>query len=519
MTKSNILRKLRKFHKWPGIVITLFVILFCVSGIFMNHRDWISGIDVKRSLLPDDYSYQNWNKGAVKSVCQLNKDSALVYGNIGIWLSTDHFKTFQDWNAGFPKGTDNRKISKILRTLDGRLFAGTYFGLYQYSVQQHQWQKIQLPVSEERITDLILKQNELLVQTRSFLLKSSDGKSFQPITLPAPDRYNGKASLFKTLWLLHSGELWGFVGKLLVDLFGLAILVISLTGLMHFIFPKWLKRRREKQKSNTSLITLRNTNLHWHNKLGWIFIPFLIFVTITGMFLRPPLLIAIASSTVSPIPGTVLSSPNPWYDQLRRVIYDEQQHLFLFSTNDGLYVINENFEGPMLRPQSQPPVSVMGCNVLEKTSESNYLVGSFNGLFLWNPQTGQIIDYLSGSPYEAPVVMGPPVSKDMIDGWFTDSTGDEFYFDYNQGVLPIRNSVQFGEMSAEIIRKSPISLWNLSLEVHTGRIFEPLLGMFYILYVPLAGICILIVLISGFFIWWIGYRKSKPKSKSAQISS
>jgi hypothetical protein len=505
-------------------VITLFVIMFTVSGIFMNHRSLISGIDLNRSFLPADYSYQNWNKAAVKSVCQIGKDSALVYGNIGIWLSTDHFKTFQDWNAGFPKGTDNRKISKILKTPDGKLYAGTYFGIYQYSPPQHAWQKIQLPVSEERITDLIIQQNNLLVQTRSFLLKSSDGKSFQPIALPAPEGYDGKASLFKTLWLLHSGELWGFVGKLLVDLFGLAILIISLTGLMHFIFPKWLKRRRalgsldlqsrpNPQKSNASLISARNFNLRWHNRLGWIFIPFLMFVTITGMFLRPPLLIAIASSTVSPIPGTVLSSPNPWYDQLRRVLYDEKQHLFLFSTNDGLYVINGNFEGPMLRPQSQPPVSVMGCNVLEKTADCNYLVGSFNGLFLWNPQTGQVIDYLSGSPYEAPVVMGPPISKDMIDGWFTDSTGNEFYFDYNQGVLPIRNSVQFGEMSAEIIHKSPISLWNLSLEVHTGRIFEPLLGMFYILYVPFAGICILIVLISGFFIWLIGYRKSKPKQK------
>ena len=507
MTKSNILGKLRKFHKWPGIVITLFVILFCVSGIFMNHRSLISGIDLNRSLLPTDYSYQNWNKGAVKSVCQLGGDSALVYGNIGIWLTTDHFKTFQDWNTGFPKGTDNRKISKILKTLDGKLYAGTYFGLYQYSAPQHQWQKIQLPVSEERITDLILKQSDLLVQTRSYLLKSSDGKTFQPIVLPAPEGYNGKASLFKTLWLLHSGELWGFVGKLMVDLFALAILIISLTGLMHFIFPKWLKRRREKQKSNTSLIAARNFNLRWHNRLGWIFIPFLIFVTITGMFLRPPLLIAIASSVVSPIPGTVLSSPNPWYDKLRRVLYDEKEHLFLFSTNDGFYIINDNFEGPMLRPQSQPPVSVMGCNVLEKTGESNYLVGSFNGLFLWNPQTGQVIDYLSGSPYEAPQVMGPPVSKDMIDGWFTDPAGNEFYFDYNQGVLPIRNSIQFGAMSPEIILKSPISLWNLALEVHTGRIFEPLLGLFYILYVPLAGICILIVLISGFFIWLIGYRK------------
>ncbi len=514
MTKNSILKKLRKFHKWPGIVITLFVILFSLSGIFMNHRDLISAIDINRKILPDEYSYQDWNKGAVKSVIQLGGDSALVYGNIGVWLTTNRYQTFQDWNAGFPAGSDNRKISKILKTPGGKIFAGTYFGLYQYSYPAKQWTKIPLPVSEERITDLILKQNEILVQTRSFLLKSSDGTKFYPLVIPAPEGYNGKASLFKTLWLLHSGEIWGPVGKLVVDLFGLALLVISLTGLMHFIFPKWLKRRREKKKDNTQIVSVRNFNLRWHNRLGWIFIPFLIFVTITGMFLRPPLLIAIGSSTVSPIPGTVLSSPNPWYDKLRRVLYDEQQHIFMFSTYDGIFFTDENFREPMRRLPGEPPVSIMGCNVFEKKGESKYLVGSFNGLFLWNPLNGQVFDYLSGNAYQAPEVVGPPVSKDMIDGWFADSTGNEFYFDYNHGVLPIRHTTaSFGAMSAEIIQKSPISLWNLSLEIHTGRIFEPLLGMFYILYVPLAGICMLIVLISGFFIWWLGYRKTKLSQK------
>lgn len=508
MKKSKILGKLRKFHKWPGIVITLFVILFSVSGIFMNHREWFSGIDISRNILPDDYSYQNWNKAAVKSVCQLSQDSALVYGNIGIWLTTDHFKTFKDWNAGFPKGIDNRKISKILRTPEGRLYAGTYFGLYEYLPQQDKWQKIPLPVEEERITDVILKQQELLVQTRSYLLRSTDGQTFYPVVLPAPENYNGKASLFKTLWLLHSGELWGMIGKLVVDIFGIALLVISLTGLLHFIFPKWMKRRRARQKDNATFVTARNTNLRWHNRLGWIFIPFLLFVTITGMFLRPPLLITIANSVVSPIPGTVLSSTNPWYDKLRRVLYDEQQKVFIFSTYDGLYIINENFQGPMLQPAYQPPVSVMGCNVLENAGQGNYLVGSFNGLFLWNPFTGQVMDYLAGVPYQAPAVAGPPVSENMVDGWFKDTSNNEFYFDYNHGAVPLHSSYAFGKMSPEIVRKSPISLWNLSLEIHTGRIFEPLLGMFYFLYVPLAGICILIVLISGFFIWWIGYKKN-----------
>jgi uncharacterized iron-regulated membrane protein len=55
-----------------------------------------------------------------------------------------------------------------------------------------------------------------------------------------------------------------------------------------------------------------------------------------------------------------------------------------------------------------------------------------------------------------------------------------------------------------------MSLWNLALEIHTGRIFENLFGLFYILYVPLTGLALLLVLISGFFIWWLAYKKIKP---------
>jgi uncharacterized iron-regulated membrane protein len=65
------------------------------------------------------------------------------------------------------------------------------------------------------------------------------------------------------------------------------------------------------------------------------------------------------------------------------------------------------------------------------------------------------------------------------------------------------------EMTEEIRKASPMSLWNAALEMHTGRIFEKWIGPFYILIVPLAGICILIVLMSGFLLWWKLYRKRK----------
>jgi len=42
----------KKYHKWIGIVFTLFIMLFSITGIILNHRELLSGADVSRKLLP-----------------------------------------------------------------------------------------------------------------------------------------------------------------------------------------------------------------------------------------------------------------------------------------------------------------------------------------------------------------------------------------------------------------------------------------------------------------------------------
>lgn len=471
----------------------------------MNHRSLVASIDIDRSLLHRSYQYNNWNLAAVKGMCDLPGDSALLYGNIGVWLTNDDFSQFTDYNQGFPKGIDQRKISKIIRS-NQQIYAGTYFGLYRLHSDQQQWVKELLPGSEERITDLLEKDSLLYVQTRSFLWRQNKQGKFEQVALPAPEGYEKKVSLFKTLWLLHSGELFGIAGKLLVDLLGLVVILLSVTGLLHFLFPKLLKQRKKKGLASPVLKKTMKTNLQWHNQPGFLFVAFLVITTITGMFLRPPLLIPIAHTKVSPIPRTMLDSHNPWFDQLRRVMWDEERRIWVFATSEGIFFANDSLSELMYQPAMQPPVSVMGCNVLEK-KQGNYLIGSFSGLFLWNPFQGTLIDYTTGLPYQPPVQSGPPVSKDMVDGYLMNEKGMEILFDYQKGAVALGGSPGFTAMPGHVKQQSPVSLWNLALEIHTGRIFEPYLGAFYILYVPLAGLCILMVLISGFFIWWKNYRR------------
>jgi hypothetical protein len=508
MSKNRFLKLLKTLHKWPAIIIAFFAIVFAFSGIIMNHRGLFSSIDVSRKLLPPNYTYKNWNLASVRGSVEIDNSTNLMYGNIGIWKTTDDFQTFADFNQGFPKGIDNRKIYSVIQH-NQTFFAGTHLGLYKCEPGKN-WEKIELNV-EDRIADLALKDDTLLVLTRHYLVKSANGTDFQVIQLPEPVGYVRKTGLFDTFWQLHSGELFGLPGKLIVDLLGIVTIFLSVTGLMHFFFPKIISLRKKKEKEVATLVTVKKKNLHWHNVVGYVFVLFLIINTFSGMHLRPPLLIAIANKKVGIIPGTHLDSPNPWFDKLRRVQWDKNLKQYIFSTSKGFYFAEESLSMTLQPAFSQPPVSVMGCNVLKPVRNKIYLVGSFSGMFLWNIETGKVADFFTQQRYVEPEGMQSPIGANMAAG-FIEGKENAFWFDYNQGAkkMPSLEGIEtqgFPEMPEEIRKASPMSLWNVALELHTGRIFEHLIGPFYILIVPIAGICILIVFISGFLLWWKVYRK------------
>ena len=505
MDRKKVISTFRKLHKWPGIIIAVFAVHFAFSGIVMNHRDLFSGVDISRKWMPGTYEYKNWNQAAVRGGFSLNADSTIFFGNIGAWIKTQN--GYVDYNQGFPKGIDNRKINQVILFKD-KLVAATLFGLYQRGKLEAKWQAVPLPIVELRLIDLFLKQDTLMILSRNNLIKTFNLKDFQVINLPAPEGYTRSAGLFTTLWELHSGELFGIVGKLIVDLLGIVTITLSITGLLHFLLPKLIRRRKRLNGSSGNLPTTYRSNLRWHNVIGYTFVLFLFINTTAGIFLRPPLLIPIINSTVGIIPGSHLDNDNPWNDKLRRGIWNPLLKIFVFSTSQGFYATDSTMSKPMVPFDSQPPVSLMGCNVLEPLGTSKYLVGSFSGMYIWDLQTGRVADFFTGNGYKAPSGMARPVSDNMIAGYISGIQNRQWVFDYNSGIAPVDHSIVW-EMPHEIKEKSPISLWNLSLEIHTGRILEPFIGMLYLLYIPFAGICVLIVLFSGFFVWLLAHRKSR----------
>lgn len=500
------IRSVRKYHKWPGIVISLFAILFAFSGIILNHRNLVTSVDFSRKYMPGNYAYRNWNLSALRSGLNLGNDSVLVYGNIGIWLTDDQLSGFRDFNQGFPDGIDARKIYSVV-SFKNRLVAGTHFGLFSRLTSGNRWIPIGLEEGEERISDLTVKGDSLLILTRNHLWYSTDLVHLNAITLPPPAGFDHRVSLFLTLWNLHSGELFGWAGQLFVDLLAVVLLFLSVSGLLHFIFPGLISRLKRRQKDYSRTLAAKKINLKWHNLAGYIFAVFLVVNTTAGMFLRPPLLIPISSSMVPVVPCSHLDNGNPWNDKLRRIAWNEAGKGFILYTSDGFYHADSSFRNRLVPLAIQPLVSIMGLNVMEPVDETTYLVGSFSGLYIWNPFAGTVVDYFTRMPAETPHGLARPVGQNMAAGFLHGMKIGTYWVDYNHGVVPLNGSPKFPEMTAEIIDKSPISLWNAALEVHTGRIFEKWTGPFYLLYVPLAGLSVLVVLISGFILWWLAYRK------------
>jgi hypothetical protein len=388
--------------------------------------------------------------------------------------------------------------------------------------------------------------------TRSHLLVSTIQKgmnSFSVIRVPAAADDDGKIGLFRTLWVIHSGDIYGLIGKLIVDAIGIIFIILCITGLIYFFVPYRLNRMKDESGKRQLKRFNRNT-LRWHNSIGSWAILFLILTTLTGMFLRPPLLIPIASMRVGKIPFTELSDPNPWVDRFRDILWDPAENRWLLATSEGIYQADRFFSQPLIPFSTQPPVSVMGINVFEQVDSSRFLVGSFSGIFLWEPSAGKITDYFTKMLY-TPSGRGAPFGELSVAGYISMPTGvadsslisheplamsheeaqgaghraqgtkpratsnepreiTEILFDYEGGAILLSGDKKIPEMPEEIIRKSPISLWNAALEIHTGRIFQPVFGDFYILVVPVVGLFTLEISIVGFLAWWVARRKRIP---------
>ena len=587
----------KKYHRWFGLVLSVFMLVFCVSGIILNHREVFSGCEVSRKWLPASYHIKNFNNGVVKgtvvknsaahSLSSENCDSVLVYGCAGVFLTDSRLSTWQDFNAGLPESIDERNVRHVVKAKDGSLWCAALRDVYRYDENSHRWKKVELPGNEERIMDVALGKNSIqvvaLTRSRIFEItpiasnidvsespsslassakggvsekspdifeKKSGGFSEKVGTflgkyrveakiIPAPKNYEPKTTLFKLVWHLHSGEFFGLPGKLVVDAIALVLIVLSITGILLFILPYGIRRAKkvksEERRVKNSLAAKNRMkrlgkqfawNMKWHNKIGYVTIVLTLWIAITGMCLRPPLMVPLV---LSKLPQTVGEDGNVWQDKLRAIRWDAVQGDWLVSTSEGFLRVDEDFaKVPKMLPADEcPKLSPMGVTVWESDGKGGWIVGSFRGIYRWNPvnhSLNQILDYFTGKPSVETSMI--PISDNLVCGYSEDFLGGKpLVFDFAKGVEDAKGqavalcndepktSRNEESMSDLICETAPMSLWNVALELHVGRCYSPFLGPLSDLFVFLSGLLITLVLLSGYIISHRRRKKAQARLK------
>ena len=539
----------KKYHRWLGLVLSVFMLVFCVSGIILNHREVFSGCEVSRKWLPASYHVKNFNNGVVKgtvvkksaahSLSSENCDSVLVYGCAGVFLTDSRLSTWQDFNAGLPESIDERNVRHVVKAKDGSLWCAALRDVYRYDENSHRWKKVELPGNEERIMDVALAKDSMtvvaLTRSRVFTIvpfvqygeivkigkSSSETYRVESKIIPAPKKYEPKTTLFKLVWHLHSGEFFGLPGKLVVDAIALVLIVLSITGILLFILPYGI-RRAKKLAAKARMKRLGKQfawNMKWHNKIGYVTIVLTLWIAITGMCLRPPLMVPLV---LSKLPQAVGEGGNVWQDKLRAIRWDAVQGDWLVSTSEGFLRVDEDFsQAPKMLPDDEcPKLSPMGVTVWESDGKGAWIVGSFRGIYRWNPvnhSLNQILDYFTGKPSEETSMI--PISDNLVCGYSEDFLGGKpLVFDFAKGVEDAKGqavalcndepktSRNEESMSDLICETAPMSLWNVALELHVGRCYSPFLGPLSDLFVFLSGLLITLVLLSGYI---ISHRRRK----------
>lgn len=495
-----------KYHKWAGLVFCFFILMFCLSGIVLNHRQLFSGCEVSRWCLPKAYHYDNWNNGIVRGTFRLSDGRLLMYGNAGVWRTDSCFSCFTPMNAGLDDGIDNRKISNVVQTHDGHVWCAGLYAVYRLNGDS--WQNIPLGYDAGRIADITTRGDSLVVVSRSHIYTAlSNELRFTRHELKTPQGFEPQTTLFRTVWLLHSGELFGTVGKLVVDVLAIVIIVLCLTGLVYTFVPKMMKRRAKAKKGVKAFAATLKYSVKWHNKLGASLIVLTLLLTVTGMCLRPPLMIPLAMSKVKPLPSSTLSSDNAFNDKLRALRYDETTGKWLLSTSMGFYALDD-FDSVPTEIKNAPRISPMGINVFERADSAEWIVGSFSGLYRWNPSSDKLVDYFTG---KAPANgHGRPVSGYSRHLVF----GDVVVFEYGGGAKSVGTHSRPLPQMPEELTAQPMSLWNFALELHVGRCYSPFLGPVSVLFVFLSGLILTLILLSGYIVY---RRRKRPREPSTAV--
>jgi len=443
------------------------------------------------------YQYFNWNRFSFRDSLLLADGRMYIAGKMGVFYSSGAGVPFQELNDGFPESLYLRDTNTLLGVEHNgqlRLFAGGRSGLYYRDHDSVEWRQIPLQGSHG-IVDLLNSGKKVLAFSAHGCFSAGveeDEPLFRPLHLQL-DTKGKNIPGYRLLFELHSGKLFGLPGRLLVDFSALILLFLSVSALYIWFVP-WQKRRTGNTGKRNRLYV---PFYLYHLKFGiWIGC-FLFILGGTGALVRPPLILL---SSYWQIPFSWLIQDIP---EILKVALPNDGSLVI-ATRDGWFRgkadLSEIFQ-PIYPPL---PVFGMGATVVKPLQDNELLIGSFSGLYRWNPNRTFATDMMGKrAEYTAQVRPG----EMMVAGVLVADGVLAGYADYKKGLVEIDGKAIVDRPSPVGLVNNRSSLYHFLFELHNGRLFRDLLGSFYILYVPLLGMGLMLIVCTGV----IGWLKRKQR--------
>jgi hypothetical protein len=489
----------KPIHKYAGLALGIFLIWMSLSGILLNHPGLIADISVPKWLVPGHYHLENWNRSSLVDADYFADNPSEIYigGRQGVWLSENYGKSFRPMMDGaFPESRYLRKTRDILAYKINRkqiLFAATAGGLFAY--QEGSWQRMITDDEREDFRKIINTGKELLAFTKNRIYKSQlDEIKFERLKTSRSEKEN-KMTLVEFFFELHGGGAWGLPGKIIYDITGIAVIFLSLSALYIWVFPK---RWKPEFLQKPHLRRLFKYLFKYHLKIGIIFAVILLLIAATGLFMRPPLIVALLDGSVPKKYYPGIRHESPWHRKIRNAMHDKRNNKIIIDATDGYWTAPDDFSQPF--DKEAPPVAIfpMGATVFNVDKNGDYLIGSFLGLFRIDHDNGEINDVINGDEVKIENAARP--GDNMVTGYFCLPDG-EYVNTHYQGLKKLDgDNTKF--IMPELMKKDyRMPLWNYMFELHNGRIFKGFIGGWYILFVPVGALLFLFISFTGVFDW------------------
>jgi hypothetical protein len=523
---SRLRRASRALHKYLGLALLLYAVLMGLTGVLVNHPDWLRELSVPGWLVPPQYRVEDFDRGALGRVCwsRLDPGRGFVAGTEGVWTTADRGRSFTAHDAALPSSPWRRLTHDLMLVEDlgpPRLLAACESGLWVCDPLRADWRRVHLGAAAEHDSDhdepvraLLRVGDDLVAATRSGFFRgplSADRLTLAaaPSSRALPEA--GPARDVSLVWLLfdlHSGEVLGLFGRLLVDLVGLVIVFLGLSAFWLWYFPGRL-RRHPGERAGAAARGLFRWMFRNHLRLGiWVGAS-LVLLSATGFLMRPPLLILPASLAldVDSYPGQAPGSS--WHERIHRAVHEPDTGTILVETSEGFWRGPDDLSAPFEPTGLDLPVHVMGSNVLTVDAERGLVVGSFSGAFHAGPARGTVVDAVAGAP--AGEVSRYRSAETMVTGYFRAANGDRFVSTWHEGVRPLDGVDRAGRFAQPdaLAERFRMPLWNYAFELHNGRFFRDWIGGLYFLLPIVGSLLFLLLSLTGIYDWLAIRRRQR----------